>query len=178
MLTGAQGNCASQAFSQLCHPWNCIISLRDSKHGSGSPGWVIPAEGAAQTGSRTRPRPLGGSSGTNPPLPPSKGRAGITGGTPELREAEGPSVTFPKRAGSAAQWKFPSGASAGASGDPAKPPWTLQELGRCRQSALLGSLWGSRGSGGSGGFLGRGMCRPSPPLPPALCDGPGPARPP
>lgn len=124
------------------------------------------------------PRGLLGHNPTAPTQHRRAGRAGITGGTPELREAEGLSVTFPKRASpapradSAAQWKFPSGASAGASGDPAKPPGTLQELGRCHQSGLLGFLWGSRGSGGSGGFWGGGCAAPLPALPCPAAMGP------
>lgn len=37
LLTGTEENCASQAFSQLCHPCNRIISPCDSKHGAYSP---------------------------------------------------------------------------------------------------------------------------------------------
>lgn len=37
LLTGTEENCASQAFSQLCHPCNRIISPCDSKHGADSP---------------------------------------------------------------------------------------------------------------------------------------------
>lgn len=37
LLTGTEENCASQAFSQLCHPCNRIISPCDSKRGAYSP---------------------------------------------------------------------------------------------------------------------------------------------
>lgn len=99
LLTGTQENCASQAFSQLCRPWNCIISLRDSKHGSGSLGRASSLQSvqpeSAGTHGRTRPCPhRGAPRGTTPQLRSPAAKVGRmcryrAGGHERSGEAEG-----------------------------------------------------------------------------------------
>lgn len=216
LLTGTQENCASQAFSQLCHPWNCIISLRDSRHGSGSLGRASSLRSVQlKSAGGTRLCPLRGAPRvqTHSPSPPAK--VGRTcrynlGGTPELRGGGGalscsgvphkpPLSNFPQaplhpraRQNSAAQWKFPSGASAGASRDrqktsldPARSWGAATESSIAAAGGILCSgESGERGIAGQRGIWGErgwGCARPRPlPALPALlsglpcpaCDGP------
>lgn len=115
--------------------------------------------------------PSGGSSGHGPaaPVPPQRRRYNL-GGTRELWGGAGtlscPGVPHkaplrpspsaapaPRPQNSAAQWKFPSGASAGASGHRQNLPGASRELGRCHRESTVaagGTLW-SREPGGAGG---------------------------
>lgn len=181
LLTGTQENCASQAFSQLCHPWNCIISLRDSRHGSGSLGRASSLRSVQlKSAGGTRLCPLRGAPRvqTHSPSPPAK--VGRTcrynlGGTPELRGGGGalscsrvphkppplqpsPSAASPPRP---AEFRSPVEIPQrcqrwGLQGPAKKPPWIQPGAGALPPRAALlppgGSCAaGNPGSGGSGG---------------------------